>query len=248
MKSQNSFFAIALVVLAVLLFAACVPPEVPAESENAVAQEAVAQIETEAGQAEAAGDEFPIEVLYFTPAQTEGPFYPVEKLTDRDNDLFVLEGADGSPAGEVLAFGGRLYDGTGMPIPGAVIEIWQTDDNGIYLHPGDSNSPNRDANFQSYGEAITGEDGGYTFRTVMPGGYDPRPRHIHVKVKVDGQEVLTTQFYFSNDPQASADSIFARTGEEVEALIMEIEEGIDFEGNRALIGRRDIILRMNLSE
>jgi len=248
MKSENSFFAIALVVLALLLFAACVPPEVPAESEDSVAQEAAAQIENEAGQVEAAGDEFPIEVLYFTPAQTEGPFYPVEKLTDRDNDLFVLEGADGSPAGEVLAFGGRLYDGTGMPIPGAVIEIWQTDDNGIYLHPGDSNSPNRDANFQSYGEAITGEDGGYTFRTVMPGGYDPRPRHIHVKVRVEGQEVLTTQFYFSNDPQASADSIFARTGEEVEALIMEIEEGIDFEGNRALIGRRDIILRMNLSE
>ncbi len=248
MKSENLPYVFAVVAMAVLLFAACVPPEVTAESENSVAPEAAVQTETEAGQAEGAGDEFPIEVLYFTPSQTEGPYYPVEKLTDQDNDLFVLGGADGSPAGEILAFGGRLYDGSGMPIPGAVIEIWQTDGKGIYMHPGDSDSADRDANFQYYGEAITGERGGYTFRTVVPGEYDPRPRHIHVKVRVDGQEVLTTQFYFGNDPEASADSIFARTGEEVEALIMEIEEGIDFEGNRALVGRRDIILRMNLSE
>ena len=91
-------------------------------------------------------------------------------------------------------FGGRLYDAAGMPVAGAVVEIWQTDDNGAYLHPRDPDSWRRDVNFQSYGEAVTGEDGGYSFRTIMPGSYAPRPRHIHVKVRLGEQELLTTQF------------------------------------------------------
>ena len=192
--------------------------------------------------------EFPIEVTYFTPIQTEGPYYPVAKPADRDNDLVVLEGAAGRPTGDLLEFGGTLFDSTGMPVVGAVIEIWQTDDSGAYLHPNDPSSSRRDVNFQSYGESVTGENGGYSFRTILPGGYDQRPRHIHVKVWLDGQELLTTQFYFSNDPEAAKDRIFAGAGEEVEALIMEVEEGFDFEGNPALVGRRDIILRDNLSD
>lgn len=243
MKSERTLIVFPLVVMVVR-----VPLEGLPESENDLDKEPAAQIEKAGRQTEVALEGFPIDVEYFTPSQTEGPFYPVQKPSDRDNDLFVLEGAKGRPAGEILQFGGTLYDGSGMPVKGAVIEIWRTDDNGIYLHPGDSDSSNRDVHFQSYGEAVTEEDGRYTFRTIMPGGYEPRPRHIHVKVRVDGQEILTTQFYFSNDPEAATDRIFAGAGEDVEALIMEIEEGYDFEGNQALIGRRDIILRINLSE
>lgn len=172
-------------------------------------------------------------------------------------------GAEERPGGDILEFGGRLYDGSGMPVPGAVIEIWQTDANGVYMHPDDSGSSTRDVNFQSYGESVTGENGFYHFRTIMPGGYESRPRHIHVKVRLAGQELLTTQFYFSNDPPAASDRIFAWGGADIGALIMrifagadadigalimEVEEGVDFEGNPALIGRRDIILRMKLAE
>ncbi|MDE0464015.1 MAG: protocatechuate 3,4-dioxygenase, partial [Caldilineaceae bacterium] len=189
-----------------------------------------------------------IEIEYYTPSQTEGPFYPVQMPDDRDNDLFVVDGAGGRPAGEILVFEGTLYDGAGIPVPGAVVEIWQTDDNGIYMHPGDSNSSRRDVNFQSYGESETGPDGRYSFRTIMPGDYNPRPRHIHVKVRMDGRELLTTQFYFSRDSNAGSDRIFAGAGEEVSALIMEIEEGLDSEGNSVLTGRRDIVLRDILSE
>ena len=134
----------------------------------------------------------PIEVTYFTPSQGEGPYYTVEKPADRDNDLVALAGATGTPVRKILDFGGRLYDGAGMPVAGAAIEIWQTDSSGVYLHPNDPGTSRRDANFQFYGEAVTEEDGSYSFRTLYPGYYEPRPRHIHVKVKVDGQEMLTT--------------------------------------------------------
>ena len=197
---------------------------------------------------EANEEDFPIEVTYFTLAQTEGPYYPVRKPEDRDSDLYLLEGAPARPAGTILAFDGSLYDGGGMPVPGAVIEIWQTDNNGAYLHPADSASSRRDVNFQSYGESVTDENGRYSFRTILPAAYERRPRHIHVKVKSGGEELLTTQFYFSNDAEASRDRIFAGAGADVEALIMEVREGVDFEGNQALIGRRDIVLRSTISE
>jgi len=230
-----------------LLLGACAPVEGPVVSSTEAFEETGADdAVTSRLQDETVA--FPIEVDYHTPVQTEGPFYPVRKPEDRDNDLFVLDGAAGRPSGEILEFGGRLYDATGMPVEGAVIEIWQTDVNGVYMHPGDSGSSRRDENFQSYGESVTGEDGSYHFRTIMPGGYEPRPRHIHVKVLLAGKELLTTQFYFSNDDEASGDRIFAGAGAEVSSLIMEVEEGVDFEGNPALIGRRDIVLRIDLSE
>ena len=240
-----------------MLLAACVSPDIPAELGREAPQSTPGQEEAAASHeegnleevsAEQNLEELRIIVEYFTPSQTEGPFYPVQMPEDRDSDLFVVDGAEGSPTGEILVFEGILYDGAGMPIPGAVIEIWQTDDNGIYMHPGDSDSPRRDVNFQSYGESETGADGRYGFRTIMPGAYNPRPRHIHVKVRMEGRELLTTQFYFSNDPNAPSDRIFAGAGEEVSALIMEIKEGLDSEGNSVLIGSRDIVLRDVFSE
>ena len=140
-----------------------------------------------------------IEVSYITPAQQEGPYYTVDKPADRDNDLTVLDGAAGAPAGDVIEFGGTLYDRNGRVIPNATIEIWQTDANGVYLHPDDPSTAQRDVNFQFYGEAVTDENGRYAFRTVFPGEYEPRPRHIHFKVKLDGETLITSQFYFASD-------------------------------------------------
>ena len=245
------------VALAAMSLAACIAPDMSAGPSIEAPQSTAAQAESAANQEEGSPEKgsveqdleaLRIEIEYFTPSQTEGPFYPVQLPDDRDSDLFVVDGAEGRPAGEILVFEGVLYDGAGLPVPGAVIEIWQTDDNGIYMHPGDSNSSRRDVNFQSYGRSETGLDGRYSFRTIMPGDYNPRPRHIHVKVRMDGRELLTTQFYFSNDPNAGSDRIYAGAGEEVSALIMEIEEGLDSDGNSVLIGRRDIVLRDVLSE
>jgi protocatechuate 3,4-dioxygenase beta subunit len=179
----------------------------------------------------------PIEVTYFTPSQQEGPYYPVDKPADRDNDLVDFAEAADSPVGDVLVFSGIVYDRGGMPVEGVVIEIWQTDHSGVYLHPNDPKFEQRDPNFQFYGEARTGADGVYSFRTILPGLYEPRPRHIHSKITLNGAELLTTQFYFSNEGTFS--------GAEAN-LVIEIALAEDDKGNPIWVGERDIILDMEL--
>lgn len=145
-------------------------------------------------------DELP---LPETPAQQEGPYYPVDRLDDQDNDLTVVDGLDGAATGQVLLLSGTLLTTEGEPVAGAVIEIWQTDAAGIYLHPDDSALADRDRFFQGSGTDTVAPDGSWTFRTLNPGYYGSRPRHIHIRVFVDGEPVLTTQVYFSDDPQAA---------------------------------------------
>lgn len=178
----------------------------------------------------------PVEVTYFTPAQQEGPYYPVDKLPDRDNDLVLLTGAEALAAGQILEFGGTVYDAGGFPLEGAVVEIWQTDAGGVYLHPNDPGTANRDRNFQFYGEAQTGPDGAYNFRTLLPGLYEPRPRHIHVKVKLDGQELLTTQFYFAGEIDLQGPEAL---------MLIDAQPDADEAGNPILSGQRDIFLNVS---
>ncbi|HSF79900.1 MAG TPA: hypothetical protein VLA49_01620 [Anaerolineales bacterium] len=87
------------------------------------------------------------------------------------------------------------------PTCGRLGLVWLKLKNG--LRPGDPDTGRRDPNFQFYGESLTGADGVYSFRTVLPGIYEPRPRHIHVKLRLDGEELLTTQFYFGNEVSLS---------------------------------------------
>ena len=68
----------------------------------------------------------------------------------------------------------------------------------------------RDPNFQYWGKAVTAADGTFSFRTIVPGAYAPRPAHIHFKVWVDGQVRLTSQIYFANYPSQSDSTRFSR--------------------------------------
>ena len=177
-----------------------------------------------------------VDILAFTPAQQEGPYYPVEKPADHDNDLVQLAGAPTLAEGQILQFGGTIYDAQGYPLEGAVVEIWQTDAQGIYQHPGDAGTENRDRNFQFYGEAQTGPDGRYEFRTILPGLYEPRPRHIHVKVKLDGQEILTTQFYFAGEIDLQGADTF---------MLIDAQPGMDDAGTSILTAQRDLFININ---
>lgn len=216
---------------------------VPASKETTSTTDAV-DTSLPPTQEPAAVEPKPIEETYFTPPQAEGPYYPVEKPEDRDNDLIDFAGADGIPQGEMIEFSGVVYDADGIPIPNVVIEIWQTDSNGVYLHPGDPGTSNRDQDFQFYGEAVTSEAGGYSFRTILPGRYEPRPRHIHVKIKIDDQEILTTQFYFEGDDDLLDESMFTQTGGEGQHLIISLVEGVDDAGSPIWAGVRDIVLNV----
>lgn len=225
----------------VLLLMACgqaetVPTAVPAPTNptSTAAPQPTDAVAAVVAEGETAVSPQPIQISYTTPAQQEGPYYPVEKPSDRDNDLTSVAGASGPPAGDILHLSGVVYDANGWPIEGLIVEIWQTDNSGIYLHPGDGNTDQRDRNFQFYGEAITNADGLYSFRTIVPGLYEPRPRHIHVKVKQNGQELITTQFYFANEAN------------EDPALLINPAPAADDNGNPILVGQRDIVLSIPL--
>jgi len=138
---------------------------------------------------------------------------------------------------------GRVLDTNGDPLPGAAVEIWQTDTTGVYDHPNDSSTASRDRGFQFYGTAIAGDDGTYAFRTVRPGYYEPRPKHIHVKVKLDGRELLTTQFYFDEDrADLSNEGLFAQAGSLGEMLILKAADSVTMDGAPVAALTNDLVL------
>ena len=131
-----------------------------------------------------------------TPTDYEGPFYPVTKQQDIDNDLLQVKGRTGIAKGDILNLSGVVVNTRGEAQQNLIIEIWQTDPEGKYNHPGDSTPGERDPNFQYWGAAITSSDGTFTFKTVVPGAYEPRPAHIHYKVLIEGKVILVSQMYF----------------------------------------------------
>lgn len=148
------------------------------------------------------------EELVRTPPQTEGPFYPDRLPLDKDNDLVVVRDSTTPAVGQVTHLTGRVLGPNGEPVRGAVVEIWQVDHNGAYLHSGTSNREKRDAHFQGYGRFETGKDGGYRFRTIKPVPYPGRTPHIHVKISKGERELLTTQCYVKGEPQNERDGIW----------------------------------------
>jgi protocatechuate 3,4-dioxygenase beta subunit len=147
------------------------------------------------------------EQLALTPPQSEGPFYPDKLPLDTDNDLIILNNGLTPAVGEITHLSGRVLDAQGQPIRNALVEIWQADNNGVYLHTQDVHAK-RDANFQGFGRFLTGTAGEYYFRTIKPMLYPGRTRHIHVAVKMKGREKWTTQLYVKGEPTNDKDGIY----------------------------------------
>src|SRR5689334_21572148 len=148
------------------------------------------------------------EELVRTPPQTEGPFYPNKLPLDTDNDLLIVNEAITPAVGEVTHLSGRILDAKGNPVKNALVEIWQCDNNGVYLHTADSGRKEREKNFQGFGRFLTTSSGEYYFRTIKPVPYPGRTPHIHFKIKKGGKELLTTQCYVKGEPQNDKDGIY----------------------------------------
>jgi protocatechuate 3,4-dioxygenase beta subunit len=148
------------------------------------------------------------EELTKTPRQTEGPFYPIKLPLDTDNDLLIINDSLTAAVGEITHLSGRILDPTGVPLRNVLVEIWQVDHNGAYLHERTSNREKRDANFQGFGRFLTGSTGEYYFRTVKPVPYPGRCPHIHVAIKMKGREKWTTQCYVKGDAGNEKDGIY----------------------------------------
>jgi protocatechuate 3,4-dioxygenase beta subunit len=159
------------------------------------------------------------EALTLTPRQTEGPYYPDHLPLDQDNDLTLITGGKAPAGGVVTEFGGRLLGLDGRPLAGHVIELWQADNNGCYLHSrGVQRGKERDPQFQGFGRITTNDKGEYRFRTIKPGLYTGRTRHYHIAVVKDGKRLLTTQLYLAGEPQNDRDGILKRIADEPQRL------------------------------
>ena len=167
-----------------------------------------------------------LEDLTKTPAQTEGPFYPNKLPLDTDNDLIVINEEITPAVGEITHLTGKVLDAKGNPIKNALVEIWQCDANGVYLHTGDSDGKKdkQDRNFQGFGRFLTNASGEYYFRTIKPVVYPQRPApHIHVKVKLGRKELLCTQCYIKGHPGNAQDFVWKGVKEEKQRDSVTIE-------------------------
>ena len=158
-----------------------------------------------------------------TPAMTEGPFYPDRLPLDTDNDLVIIGNSTTPAVGEITHLTGRVLSQNGSPLNNLVVEIWQVDANGAYLHSGTGNAAGRDRNFQGFGKFTTNARGEYRFRTVKPVPYPGRTPHIHVKVKRGDREILTTQLFIAGHAQNARDGIYRGAGGIFERELVQAE-------------------------
>ena len=143
-----------------------------------------------------------------TPQLTEGPFYPDKMPLDTDNDLIIVNDSLTPAIGDITHLTGRILNASGEPMRNAFVEIWQVDNNGIYLNSRDQGHGERDKNFQGYGRFLTDSDGHYYFRTIKPVPYTGRTPHIHFGISQNGRRVYTTQLFIKGHPQNERDGVF----------------------------------------
>lgn len=186
-----------------------------------------------------------------TPAQTEGPFYPINDQADKDWDLTIVTGKRNPAKGQIILIEGIVQDSQCQPINNAIVEVWQACVSGRYNHPGDSNPALLDPNFQYWGRSITSQKGQYHLKTIIPGDYPAsntwtRPGHIHFKIQKRGYHELTTQMYFKGNELNQTDYILNGLSEqEREKVIVEFKTPINSRGERAnsLVGNFSITMR-----
>jgi protocatechuate 3,4-dioxygenase beta subunit len=128
-----------------------------------------------------------------TLAQTEGPYF---KPSSPERIELFEQGMAGQPI-ELIGF---VLTRACKPVSGALLDFWQADGRGQYDNSG----------FRLRGHQFTDAEGRYRLRSVVPGVYPGRTRHIHVKVQPRGGRVLTTQLYFPGESQNRSDGLFRK--------------------------------------
>lgn len=182
--------------------------------------------------------------LTLTPAQAEGPFYPVRKPDAPGNDLYHgTAGGNGTAEGVPMTLTGRVLDTAGAPMQGVTVEIWQCDNRAIYRHPNAARQGREDPNFPGYGEDQVSVDGTYRFVTIVPVSYPGRPPHIHAKLRRDNLVLLTTQLYVAGHPSNDSDGLLSMVfSRNRERLMMQMAEGWLRTGERGHLAEFDFVL------
>lgn len=149
-------------------------------------------------------------------SELTGPVYGHESLGELDSDLTRNGRKNGEPLGERIVVTGRVLDEDGRPQPNTLVEVWQANAAGRYIHKVDQHDAPLDPNFFGGGRCVTDAEGRYRFYSVKPGAYPWgnhhnawRPNHIHFSLF--GPSLVTrlvTQMYFPGDPLLGLDPIY----------------------------------------
>jgi protocatechuate 3,4-dioxygenase beta subunit len=185
-----------------------------------------------------------------TLSEITGPTF--EKGWAGPDFLDLTKAGKGEPLGERIIVTGRVLDEDGRPIPSTLVELWQCNAAGRYLHPVDQHNAPLDPNFTGVGQALTNARGEWRFITIKPGAYPWRnthnawrPAHLHFAVFGPAFATrLVTQMYFPGDPLLAFDPVFQSTPDAAarDRLIAQYEPALS-EAEFALGYRFDIVLR-----
>ncbi|MFD2261427.1 protocatechuate 3,4-dioxygenase subunit beta [Lacibacterium aquatile] len=192
----------------------------------------------------------PLVLLPNTISELTGPVYGHTKIAAVDGDLTRQHA--GEPQGERIIVAGRVLDEDGRPVPNTLVEIWQCNAAGRYIHARDQHDAPLDPNFTGSGRVVTDENGNYSFTSIKPGAYPWRnhanawrPAHIHFSLF--GPSFVTrlvTQMYFEADPLIKYDPIFHTVTDPVAAQRMVAKFDLDITKPEWALGYRfDIVLR-----
>jgi len=155
-----------------------------------------------------------------TVSECTGPIFSASDVPANAQDLTNQH--SGPPLGERIIVSGRVLDERGRVVTHSLVEIWQANAAGRYLHTCDQHNAPLDPNFTGCGSMLTDGEGHYRFVTIRPGCYPWRnhynawrPAHIHFSLFGPAFATrLVTQMYFPGDPLLASDPIFNSTADE----------------------------------
>jgi len=158
----------------------------------------------------------PLVPLPMSLSEMTGPVYGHESVGPLDSDLTKNGVRNGEPIGERIVVTGRVLDERARPVPDVLVEIWQANAAGRYIHEVDRHDAPIDPNYLGAGRCMTDASGSYRFYSVKPGAYPWgnhanawRPPHIHFSLFGTCLATrLVTQMYFPGDPLLALDPIF----------------------------------------
>lgn len=190
-------------------------------------------------------------------ADATGPSFDLGEVGPDEHDLAVVGAGRPRAMGQLIVVTGRILDESGRPVSGALLECWQANAAGKYLHHNDPSPVPLDPNFHGVGRVVTDHEGRYRIRTIKPGGYAVpwegegqlagwwRPPHIHFSIFGRAfASRLVTQMYFPGEPLNESDLLLnsipdvAARARLVSAFAPELSTG-----DGALGFRHDFVLR-----
>jgi protocatechuate 3,4-dioxygenase beta subunit len=148
-----------------------------------------------------------------TLSELTGPLDPAKRVKLLGGD--IAGHGERQAIGQLIQLRVRVLDEDGAPVGGAMVEMWQANSAGRYIHPNDDDHAPVDANFYGAARLVTDESGSFELRTVKPGAYPVRPRSgwwrpPHIHFSLFGRiwlSRLVTQMYFAGEPLNALDPI-----------------------------------------